>query len=253
MTDAQFYNSFSFRLFTFSRYHFTDSPGAPRHFIACMKSGTVKISAKGQTFQFSKGDVFYIPKGRKYQSSWYPDESGTVSWLSYGFDVIPTKENRRYCLQGIPLDAERKAVFDQLAESTTVSAISVGRLYTFWGLASGVMRVSPETSQYARIDEALDYMQTHNGCTMPEVAEHCGISISGLYSLFRQKLGKTPVQMRHEILISQAVELLSNTDMSVEQISAKLEFSSPSYFRKLFKTHTGVTPLELRRDRNSDS
>lgn len=249
MTDAQFCKSFRFRQLQYNKNHIQECAGAVQHYIICLQCGTVKVCAKGKTFYFAKGDVFYIPQGRKYEASWSPDESGTVRWLSYGFDMIPNKENRRYCLQGISLEGERAAALAQLIQSTAVNALSVGRLYAFWGLACEVMRVSPETSRFARVDKALEYMQSHSSCSVAEVAQYCGISESGLYSIFREKLGKTPVEMKHEILISQAVELLTGTDLSVEEISAKLEFSSTSYFRKVFKAQQGMSPLELRRQR----
>ena len=42
----------------------------------------------------------------------------------------------------------------------------------------------------------------------------------------------TPNQMRNQILLEKAKDILITTDMSVENISDYLQFSSPSYFKK---------------------
>ena len=54
--------------------------------------------------------------------------------------------------------------------------------------------------------------------------------------------------MKQEILCEKAVQLLTTTDLSVEEISNRLLFSSSSYFRKIFKKYTGKTPRQIRKD-----
>jgi AraC-like DNA-binding protein len=80
------------------------------------------------------------------------------------------------------------------------------------------------------------------------VAAYCHVSTSGLYSIFKKQLGKTPNELHAEILCEKAVSLLSTTDKSVQEISDTLGFSSTSYFRKILKKHTGKAPLEIRKE-----
>ena len=60
--------------------------------------------------------------------------------------------------------------------------------------------------------------------------------------------GGDAVEKKQEIFCERAAELLITTDLSVEEISAMLSFSSSSYFRKIFKKHTGQTPLQIRKN-----
>ena len=48
-------------------------------------------------------------------------------------------------------------------------------------------------------------------------------------------------------MIQHAIELLANTDMTVEEISRRVGFSSSNYFRKIFIKLTDKTPKELRK------
>ncbi|MBQ1211258.1 MAG: helix-turn-helix domain-containing protein [Clostridia bacterium] len=84
--------------------------------------------------------------------------------------------------------------------------------------------------------------------TVGEVAAYCGVSESGLYALFKSTLNETPNRVRRQILCERAKELLSTTDLTVEQISSQLSFSSSSYFRKVFYEHIGKTPREVYRE-----
>ena len=69
--------------------------------------------------------------------------------------------------------------------------------------------------------------------------------------LFRQSIGKTVFQYLSEIRIAHARELLATSSMKVSQISEKVGFSDESYFSKVFKRHTGISPLNYAKTANS--
>ena len=69
-----------------------------------------------------------------------------------------------------------------------------------------------------------------------------------VYGVFKKACNTTPIEKKQEIFCERAAELLITTDLSVEQISEMLNFSSSSYFRKIFKKHTGKTPLQIRKN-----
>lgn len=49
-------------------------------------------------------------------------------------------------------------------------------------------------------------------------------------------------------MIMEAKQLLLNTDLTVQQISLELNFSSQSFFGKYFRNATGVSPKKYRID-----
>ena len=71
------------------------------------------------------------------------------------------------------------------------------------------------------------------------------------YSLFRRAFkkytGLSPMQYHTSLRMKQAVHLLTNTDLSVKEISFNLGFCSVFYFSKLFKEKTGRTPSDYRK------
>jgi AraC-like DNA-binding protein len=95
-------------------------------------------------------------------------------------------------------------------------------------------------------EQAVEYMRGHIDCRVAEVARHCGVSESALYASFKRH-GTTPNGARQALLAGEAKHLLTTTDMSVQEISDRLGFSSTSYFRKVLRLHTGKTPSQLRK------
>lgn len=59
--------------------------------------------------------------------------------------------------------------------------------------------------------------------------------------------GKKALKWIEEFTISRAIHLLKTTDMSINQIADKLNFSAPSDFCRYFRKSTGTTPRECRK------
>ena len=62
----------------------------------------------------------------------------------------------------------------------------------------------------------------------------------------RKTSGRSPVEWIDRTVMLYARTLLSSSDMTVQQISAKLNFPNPSFFGQYFKRHAGVTPKKYR-------
>lgn len=64
--------------------------------------------------------------------------------------------------------------------------------------------------------------------------------------LFKRHTGMTPVEYINSYRISKSLALLSNTDMSVLEVSMETGFENAAYFIKLFKKQMGITPQKWR-------
>ena len=67
---------------------------------------------------------------------------------------------------------------------------------------------------------------------------------------FKKYLGVTLQETLDEAKFSYAAALLADRDVSIAQISEKLNYSAPSNFIIAFKRHYGVTPSQWRKQRN---
>ncbi|MBQ7321107.1 MAG: AraC family transcriptional regulator [Clostridia bacterium] len=227
------------------RHYYDNRRGAPMHYLSYLISGEGRIVSENGTVRLGAGDVFYIPKGYRYQSFWQGEK---VDFLSLGFFETGTREEFRSRLQVIPADASlREAMLSiPMERGCTVTCRSLSLFY-------GVLdRVMPHLTQGDEredkiVKQAKIYIAEHPRCTVPEIAAACGISEPYLYVVFRRAAGGTPNEIKQRVLCEMAVDLLSATELRVEDISERLGFSSSAYFRKIFKKQLGTTPLSVRK------
>lgn len=250
MNNTQFSNSFYFRRYQRHKYYLTDhfkTNGSPGHFVARMIRGSAKLKSLHKTITVSEGDIFYIPNGLKYQSFWYGNQEDEILFDSFRFQNFPIPGSHDYSLQKIDCSDAAKALLLEIADEMTVNCTTVGKLYLFLGEVLGNME--QKARRYNDIAEsALEYMHNQTDFLISDVANHCKVSESTLYGIFKKAYGTTPIEKKQEIFSERAAELLITTNLSVEEISATLGFSSSSYFRKIFKKHTGKTPLQVRKN-----
>lgn len=244
MDNIQFYKSFYFFECLFTKYHHTDnSAGTSCHHIGYIKSGKARFCIGDTVFEFSEGDVFYTPPSCKYHSYWEGEE---IRYDSYAFNIFPSKSSNEYGVQTLVMTDRAKDVLTELTRDKKVSCRSVGLLYELLDEALPFMVPTVRDLQKETISRARAYMRRNINCSVPELSRYLSMSESAVYSLFREKLSSTPISEKNKIRTEMALELLSTTDMSVEQISEKLGFSSAAYFRKVLKTFCDKTPRELR-------
>ena len=72
------------------------------------------------------------------------------------------------------------------------------------------------------------------------------ISPKHLTAIVKKSSGKTANQWIKERLLEEIRLYLKQTDLSIKQVSDKLDFPNPSFFGKYVKEHLGMTPGEFR-------
>lgn len=82
--------------------------------------------------------------------------------------------------------------------------------------------------------------------TVQSIANHLNLSPNYLSSLLKVLTGQTAQQHLQEKIIEKAKELLSTTDLTVNEIAFTLGFGYPQSFTRLFKLKTAVSPSEFR-------
>lgn len=86
--------------------------------------------------------------------------------------------------------------------------------------------------------------------SMKEAARLSNQSYSNFCRSFKKNIGLSYVDFCNMIRIQRAKELLNHNSMSITDIAASLNFGSISYFNRVFKKHTGASPLTYRANRD---
>lgn len=255
MNNQQFYNSFFFTRFTFDRPKHTDNVsngGASHHYIGQLLHGRGKLVAAAQSLSLQEGDIFYIPKGLQYHSYWETDSQGLLQWNSIGFTCFPDPGGQSYLLQTLTVSSRGMDALGQISSHLGKSVENIGLLYRL--LADVLPHMLPDSAPAERlVQKVTAALQADPHTKIEQLARLCNVSQSSLYDIFRKQLGITPNTLRQQLLCEKARELLVTTNLSVEQISSRLGFSSSSYFRKVLRKHTKRTPLQLRKENDLQS
>jgi AraC-like DNA-binding protein len=88
---------------------------------------------------------------------------------------------------------------------------------------------------------------TNVNLNIEQLAADLNINYSVFRKAFKKYTGLSPMQYHTSLRLKQAVYLLTNTDLSIKEISFNLGYCSVFYFSKLFKEKTNMTPGSYRR------
>lgn len=86
----------------------------------------------------------------------------------------------------------------------------------------------------------------YSNVKIKEIAEELFVSENYLIEEYKKVYGKTPLQDLNAKRVDIIKNLLKNTEMSISDISRKLQFNNEHYFSTFFKNYTGLTPSRYR-------
>lgn len=99
-----------------------------------------------------------------------------------------------------------------------------------------------------RLGRALDRIFEDLGGdhTVESLADAAGMSRSAFSESFTEAFGRPPMTFLHQLRMQRAANLLTQASYSVEEVAARIGFSSRSHFSHAFKEHHGVSPALFR-------
>ena len=179
--------------------------------------------------------------------------------IKVDFDLMQTFQSQRV----IPLNEEALATMLQFCEMVKrlsqfpdhpflmETAVNLTRAF-FFG-AGYFFHQRPETVAQSRgeqlVDGFLKLVQMH--CRQERqldfYAQELCISSKYLAATVKAVTGKTAGDWIEDYVMLEAKAMLTNTDMTISQISDHLHFPDTSTFGKYFRRHTGLSPKEFKK------
>ena len=99
------------------------------------------------------------------------------------------------------------------------------------------------------IYRTIQYLKTNymHKLNLDEIAHHVHISPTYLSRIFKRETGSSLVDFLNQIRIEKSRELLLNPEIRLIEVALQSGFESQSYFNRLFRQETGMTPQEYRK------
>ncbi|CQR57403.1 response regulator transcription factor [Paenibacillus riograndensis] len=99
------------------------------------------------------------------------------------------------------------------------------------------------------VAEAKRYVMNHIGekVGMDEMARRLGLNPTHFSRLFKVETGLTFIEYVTKLKMERAQDLLNQTNSTIVEIAEQLAYDNVSYFIKLFRNFSGMTPVEYRK------
>lgn len=264
-------------LYSMGKDWFYPESVVPYHMLRYVVKGEADFWIDGEKIHVVPNDIVYIPRDSRLACVAAADtfEFYSVrfitSFYNDGDDLLEKYYGISRVIQGQGEDVYFKEMYrwvksDHIAKKSFVR----GNLYLLIGSLSvrGVPATQPlpdnvaekyelknivrrETKSHrkdSRVTIVADYVMLHpeERYTPEKMADMVGLSKQRFSALFKQHMGKTPMEYCREIRLSTAARKLLVSTATVNEIAYEVGYEDTNYFIREFKRAFGYTPNRYR-------
>ena len=217
----------------------------------------------GQERVVSAGNIIVYLPGQPQEYVYFKDDKTDVYWVHFtGSDVekiidyynIRLSENIIY----IGTSPDYQWLFGQIIQEMQLcrprfeELISLLLRNIFILISRNLIKANrADNSLENEVELAMHYFRENyrSEINVEDYALLRGMSASNFYRVFKQISGSTPLQYILKLRLSNAQNLLENSNLSIAEIASAVGYENPLYFSRLFNKHIGVSPSEYRKMR----
>ena len=228
-------------------YKHTFRGGREKHGFIYVVSGSMVDSfqnGKPSRLQACKGDLIFIPKGSVY-TGMYMEEGTKIELVQFDLieGVLPD-----YLLYPAKIDLPRAR---ELMEAFFYPAERRAAYHPFYYLSclyELLWQVDENEAQlpqkYKKLQPALSEITEYwkRNDKVLYYAELCDMSEANFRRLFREYVGRSPIDYRNDIRLTHAKNKLQSGEYNVSEAAYDSGFSNLSFFIRLYKKKYGHTP-----------
>lgn len=136
----------------------------------------------------------------------------------------------------------------QQGHGRNINQISMGLLFLhLMNYTEKIEQHSESQKESMTAMTALRYIEdNYRAASLTELATELNVSVYQLSRLIKQNTGSTFKELLQRKRLNKAVQLLSDTKLSISDIIAYVGYDNASYFFRIFKERYGVSPREYR-------
>ncbi|WP_127585080.1 helix-turn-helix domain-containing protein [Paenibacillus koleovorans] len=226
--------------------------------VVLMIDGKVKYTINDRTAIGEKGELLFIPAGTLRAGENIDGEHQKITVLfKHGPEdeqALPFLGDAQFTKYKIRNQEYIRRRFERLyleskGDSGSSSYVVTGILLELVGMTAREfehMEVTPIKLKLA--NELQKYLIAHyrESVQIEQLAALINRSSNYTISLFRELVGVSPIQYVHQLRMKEACHLLTSSDLSITEISDYLGYYDHSYFFRIFKKYTSLSPTEYK-------
>lgn len=236
---------------TESKFSYMTTP-RPDYGLLFLINGHIDFITPEGEISATSGDMIFLPQDSFYEAHFRIDKGEIDDYLinfeadkNY-FDcktpVVLTKGTSLFC----------RDLFKNFVEESYDEQPSLFRKKGLFYLLIDRILSEKDTLHNQNNDlilNAKELLESDTDYPLSYIAKECCVSESKLRKTFKASVGITPVQYRLNKKITKAKYLLESTDLSVGEISEKLNFFDAAYFTKTFARQVGMSPRQYSKNK----
>ena len=100
-----------------------------------------------------------------------------------------------------------------------------------------------------RLRPVINYIDEHykEKIYIEELSAMINVSPDYFTKMFKESIGKTPIDYINAMKVNAAMDLLCTTELPMTEIADSIGFCNPNYFHKIFKQYMMTSPLAYRK------
>jgi two-component system response regulator YesN len=154
---------------------------------------------------------------------------------------------------GAPVEAILKlnnSFLAQVQKTASIEDLSVSLAAMLRRFADCVSTRTP-TRHADLVQKAVQYLNAHYAqrIDLHTVSEHLHLSAAHFSKVFKEETGQGFVHSLNQIRVERSKDLLRDHSISLAAITEMVGFEDQSYFTKVFRRHTGMSPGQFRKNR----
>lgn len=236
-----------------------------------IEQGQVELIANNDYFQINQPTIITIPQNVFHGFTF---ENGVKGWLLslsafaiesmlkfdveviYELDTISiTPINQKNKLVEDAYTTIHKCIFEyqsHLPGKNLAVQFLVGMLLLrLYRMTSASQTVIPtldknERNLFRKFKKAVQQNNSFK-TKVEDYAFEVGIPISALHKICKSISGKSPKELIIDFLIQNIKTTLKNKELSIAEVAFIYQLDDPSYFSRIFKLKTGMTPSQFRK------
>ena len=226
--------------------------GAPkeRDLFLCFYGCRATYIDKDQNIIHAKsGDVVYSPRGSEYRVVFHDFESEDSQTVGINFLLFDRDGEEIALSDTIKVFHPTSGRALQTAQKLTNGDITLSYLKKRTYLFDIICSIDDSPSKVDEIiSPGFSYLTKHfdEVVSISSLAKMCNVSEVYFRKKFKECLGVSPIRYRNHLRLEKAKEYLEYGDISVQEISDLLGYSSASHFTKEFSAEYRVNPLTYR-------
>ena len=215
--------------------------------------GLFKLNGKEQVV--TEGHLVLYYPGEEQLYSYSNDDLPIIYWIHFSgydtFSILNENNLSNGSIYYVGLHSELTLIFDKIITELNLARTNFFQICNLYvkeliTLSSRYLLEASNTKYQKNdmLEQAIKYFNENSNqlISVKEYADQNNISCCWFIRNFKSYTGTTPMQYITNIRMNKAKSLLSNGDLSINQVASIIGYENALYFSRIFKKYVGVSP-----------